>query len=146
MQLKANPQKLKAVFFFIADNSQPIKMRNSDRCFFNDALSTYIVLLFLSQWPRHLSTVWSCTTRTITSRFRIPLEAWAYVHFFLCCAVLCRYRLCDWPIHCLRVLQECLNGLIGSELNSELSPAGGPNTWNVYGVAMNFTEWFHCAI
>jgi hypothetical protein len=40
----------------------------------------------------------SWTSRTPRSWVRITLEAWLYVHVFLCYVVLCRYRPCDGAI------------------------------------------------
>jgi hypothetical protein len=53
-------------------------------------ISLIMIIKGRSQWPRGLRHVQSSAARTLDSWVRIPLEAWMYVHVFLCCVVLCR--------------------------------------------------------
>jgi hypothetical protein len=48
------------------------------------------------------------TVRTLKCRVRIPYEVWMYVSVFNCCVILCRKRLCDWPIPDPRCSPKCI--------------------------------------
>jgi hypothetical protein len=55
--------------------------------------------------------VWALISWTLGSWVWIPLKAWMFVLVFLCCAVLCRHRPCDWLITPPRSPAKYVNSL-----------------------------------
>lgn len=57
---------------------------------------------------------WVLTARTLWAWVRILIKT-CLSYFFLCCAVLCRYRLCATSIPCSRRPTKCRNGFVISK-------------------------------